>query len=81
MKITKTIFAKAATLGVLAAGLLIAAPTHADAQVRFGVSFGRPAYRAPVYVAPGYGYGYYGAPAYGGYYRYHPRYNRGGWYR
>ena len=86
MKIAKTMFAKVATLGILAAAVAVAAPTKADAQVRFGIAIGGPVYRAPVYAGPVYGGPAY--PIYGGYYHGyygHPYYGRGyygrGWRR
>ena len=65
----------------LAAAVLVAAPTKAEAQ-RFvvGVHVGGPAYYGPryAYAPPVYGYGYY-HPDYG-YYHY-DRWHRGGWRR
>ncbi len=65
MKVTnlKAMMAKAITAGALAGAVFMAAPTKAEAQVSFGVRFGRPVYVAPrpVYVVPpvyGYGFGY-----------------------
>jgi hypothetical protein len=57
------------TMG-LAAVLALAAPAKARAEVRFGITIGRPVYAAP--AAP-YAYGYgnpYASPTYGGYYGY-----------
>jgi hypothetical protein len=71
----KALFTKAATVALVAGAAFMAAPQKANAQVAFGIQFGRPIYRrpyyvapapvyvrpyaAPVYVGPGYGYGYY----------------------
>jgi|HubBroStandDraft_6_1064221.scaffolds.fasta_scaffold1481341_2 hypothetical protein len=85
MKITnvKAIVAKMFTVGLLAAAVVMAAPTKAEAQVAVGVRIGHgpyfaPAYRRPIVVEPA--VGFYGAtygPAYGpGFYG--PRY---GWDR
>jgi hypothetical protein len=90
MKITnvKAMVAKMFTVGLLAAAVVIAAPSKAEAQVGIGVRIGPargPVFRGPVVVAPrpvyGYGYGYgphfYGRP-YGwdhreGFYRHEDR--------
>ena len=80
MKLTtaKAMFAKVATAALLAGAVVMAAPQTAQAQVNFGISFGRPVYAqpyvrpyyAPRYVAPPvYGYGYV-APRVYGYNRY-----------
>lgn len=68
MKITnvKAMVAKMFTVGVVAAAIVVAAPTKAEAQVRFGVRVGPPvAYYGNGYSNPSYDYrnpqyGYYG---------------------
>lgn len=71
MKITnvKAMVAKVFTVGLVAAAIVVAAPTKAEAQISFGVrvgppvAYGRPDYAGPVYAVPAYGYygsGYYG---------------------
>ena len=79
MKITnaKAMVAKMFTVGLLAAAVVITAPTKADAQVAVGVRIGHgpyfaPAYRRPIVVEPGPAVGFYGPAFYG------PRY---GWDR
>jgi hypothetical protein len=68
----KALFTKAATVAIVAGAAFMAAPQKANAQVAFGIQFGRPAYRRPVYVAPApvyvqpsYEARYYAAPRYG----------------
>lgn len=68
MKITdvKAMVAKMFTVGLVAAAIVVAAPTKAEAQVSFGVRVGPPvAYYGNGYSNPQYGYGnqqygYYG---------------------
>ena len=76
MKITnvKAMVAKMFTVGLLAAAVVLAAPTKAEAQVAVGVRIGHgpyfaPAYRRPYFVEPAPVVGFYG-PAY-----YGPRYD------
>lgn len=67
----KALFTKTAMVGLVAGAAFMAAPQKANAQVAFGVHFGRPIYRRPYYappvyiapVGPAYAYG----PAYYGY--------------
>ena len=66
----KAIVAKIFTVGFLAAAVVIAAPTKAEAQWSVGVRVGPapyygPAYGRPVIVAPAPVYGYYGQNFYG----------------
>ncbi len=76
MKITQ-LFAKVATVAVLAGAVVLASPTKAQAQVRVGVGigFGGPVYRPhyyapPVVYGPRFGYGYGYGPGYYGHYHY-----------
>ena len=73
----KAMFAKVATVAVLAGAVVLAAPSKAEAQVRVGVGigFGGPVYGGAVYGGPVYHRHYYAPPVvYGpGYgYGYHP---------
>ena len=95
MKTTlKAVFAKVATVALLAGAVVLASPQKAEAQVRVGVGigFGGPVYRPhyyapPVVYGPRYGYGYgYGPGFYGpGYYGHFDHYRYGrfhhGYYR
>ena len=95
MKTTlKAMFAKVATVGLLAGAVVLASPAKAEAQVRVGVGigFGAPVYAGPVYrphyyappvvYGPRYGYGYGYGPGYYGHFD-HYRYDRfhHGYYR
>ena len=72
MKITnvRAMVAKVFTVGLLAAAVVMAAPTKAEAQVAVGVRIGHggyyaPAYRRPYVVEPAPVVGYYGSEYYG----------------
>ena len=78
MKLTSVsaIVAKVFTVGLLAAAVVMAAPTKAEAQVAVGVRIGHgpyfaPAYRRPYVVEPAPVVGFYGPAFYG------PRYGNG----
>lgn len=61
----KALLTRAAVAGVVAGAAFLAAPQKANAQVAFGVQFGRPVYRGPVYRGPAYRRPVYAAPVYG----------------
>jgi hypothetical protein len=72
MKITnvKAMVAKVFTVGLLAAAVVMASPTKAEAQVAVGVRIGHgqyfaPAYRRPYVVEPAPVVGFYGPAFYG----------------
>jgi len=72
----KAMVAKMFTVGLLAAAVVMAAPTKAEAQVAVGVRIGHgpyfaPAYRRPYVVEPAPVVGFYGPAFYG------PRYGNG----
>ena len=88
MKITnvKAMVAKVFTVGLLAAAVVMAAPTKAEAQVAVGVRIGHGGYYAPVYrrpyvVEPAPVYGYYGPAYYGPRYDYDRRWDRREYFR
>ena len=71
----KAMVAKMFTVGLVAAAVVMAAPTKAEAQVAIGVRIGHggyyaPAYRRPIVVEPAPVYGYYGPAYYAPHYDY-----------